>query len=391
MQRRKIISHSDANDIASVIKAGCIHPPEEYHEYATPRYVPDADDLMTAINCVFWASLEVEEGRTVLPRVSLGDVYDDLCRIDPVPLDVDKLRKLSPFLDDRRNFFQCTNTGGSLDLAGVGRFNPMSTCVHAERPGSIVVSHLGRAIAWLDNGRWSKQNLAQYQLTAGLQHIFAGENDDSKKIEKASLLIRIASLARKTRRGAMFISISSNRYDGMEVEKASCRISSFNSARDALVKTPRGDEAVRAIFSDDPQDIERHDELQEETRELKQFFVRVVASGSGIDGATLLDGTDFRVIAFGVKIATPSNKIPGQILSTRLPVNDLADVALEQLGGMRHQSAARLVDHNHDAYVVTVSQDGNVSLFMWDARREAVIALRGLENYLRAADEVYYA
>ena len=390
MPAQEIIPHAVANSLVELLKERIERPPMEYHEYATPEYVPDANDLMMAINYVFWASMEVEEGRQVLPRVLLGDIHDDLCSIEPVPLDVRSLRKLSPFLDDRRNFFQCTDIKEALHLVGVGKFNPMNICVHAERPGSLVVSHVGRAIALLDNGTWSMPDLSQEQLAAGLQSIFEGEYDSSRKNQKAYLLIRIANLARNAKRGAMFISTPPSVYDGIDILNASCRISSFGSGRDALAKAPSSLDVLHAFFSKDPEANERHDELQQEVQELRQYFVRVVASGSGIDGATLLDSTDLRVVAFGVKILTPPEKAPVRIRTTRLSDNNLQDVPLKELGGMRHQSAARLVDFNHDASVVTVSQDGNVSLFLWDEDLQAVVALRGLEDYLRNVNEVYY-
>jgi hypothetical protein len=79
-----------------------------------------------------------------------------------------------------------------------------------------------------------------------------------------------------------------------------------------------------------------------------------------------------------------------EILRARLPNKELETVSLDELGSTRHQSAARLVDVNRSASVVTVSQDGNITLFIWDTELQAVVALWGLEDYLGAADEIYY-
>lgn len=54
------------------------------------------------------------------------------------------------------------------------------------------------------------------------------------------------------------------------------------------------------------------------------------------------------------------------------------------LGGMRHQMAARLVQLNHDAMVITVSQDGLVSLFAWLHDHAFVIVIKHLDRYLVA-------
>jgi hypothetical protein len=56
--------------------------------------------------------------------------------------------------------------------------------------------------------------------------------------------------------------------------------------------------------------------------------------------------------------------------------------ALEMLGGMRHQSAARFVTAEPECVVLVVSQDGVVSLFSWLDAEHAVVVARELELLL---------
>jgi len=52
---------------------------------------------------------------------------------------------------------------------------------------------------------------------------------------------------------------------------------------------------------------------------------------------------------------------------------------LDDLGGMRHQSAARFVQANPRAVAVVVSQDRHVSVMNWEDPLESVCVIRNAE------------
>ena len=60
--------------------------------------------------------------------------------------------------------------------------------------------------------------------------------------------------------------------------------------------------------------------------------------------------------------------------STQLP--------LGELGGTRHQSAARFVLDKHEAMVFVGSQDGRLTVFAWATASSEVAAIRRLEHFV---------
>ena len=54
---------------------------------------------------------------------------------------------------------------------------------------------------------------------------------------------------------------------------------------------------------------------------------------------------------------------------------------MSELGGTRHQSAARFVRQHPDCSVLVSSQDGRMTLFSWSKDPGQVVAVSGLEHF----------
>jgi hypothetical protein len=52
---------------------------------------------------------------------------------------------------------------------------------------------------------------------------------------------------------------------------------------------------------------------------------------------------------------------------------------LEDVGGTRHQSAARFTAANRDAVALVISQDRHLSVLSWDKALDAVAVVRNAE------------
>ena len=115
-------------------------------------------------------------------------------------------------------------------------------------------------------------------------------------------------------------------------------------------------------------------------RTLNQSLLRRVADLSLIDGAVVMD-LDLCLLGFGAKLlfgpedfaVTTLNAVTGELREL---------VALEDLGGARHQSAARFVRGNQTAEAFVVSQDGRLSLFSWSERMQCVAVVQKLEHFV---------
>jgi len=115
-------------------------------------------------------------------------------------------------------------------------------------------------------------------------------------------------------------------------------------------------------------------------RTLNQSLLRRVGDLSLIDGAVVMD-LDLCLLGFGAKLlfgpedflVTTLNAVTGELRER---------VSLEELGGTRHQSAARFVYGNRSTEVFVVSQDGRLSLFSWSERMHCVAVVQKLEHFI---------
>jgi hypothetical protein len=107
--------------------------------------------------------------------------------------------------------------------------------------------------------------------------------------------------------------------------------------------------------------------------------IQAIARLAGVDGAIVMT-RDLKLLGFGAKIEfrlgadVPVNKFqakPGEqlVVSSRL----------EDLGGTRHQSAARFIEANRGAVAIVVSHDRHVSVMNWDDTLHSVSVMRNAE------------
>jgi hypothetical protein len=87
---------------------------------------------------------------------------------------------------------------------------------------------------------------------------------------------------------------------------------------------------------------------------------------------------DLTLIGFGAKINVEQDSA-AIVLVSKPDRPDPVRLPLDNLGGTRHQSAARFVSANRDAVAIVVSQDGHVSAIHWDESTESVVVVRNAE------------
>jgi hypothetical protein len=107
--------------------------------------------------------------------------------------------------------------------------------------------------------------------------------------------------------------------------------------------------------------------------------IRSMASLLAVDGALVLT-RDLTLLGFGAKIQFERDtEIRICIFAPSTGDQEVVMRPLEDLGGMRHQSAARFVFANKDTFAVVVSQDRHVSLMYWESKFNAVSVVRNAE------------
>ncbi len=344
------------------------------HEQAFGSYIPSRKQLVDAINAVFWASLSEEEGRPALTRIRLVDVRDPGCRLSPRELSPLELCKLSPVADDPDNFLLVNREGR---IVGIGRSDfPGSVSVTSHARGTLAVLQSNRTLAVLEAGEWHVINNDANGVAQLLRKALP-ESDFPLGIAHAFFVVELALAARRARRGAAFVLIPPGCHDGLEVP-IRYQVESFPAAADAFAQW---EEARKQpiILSDG------HAAEGSGSRALLNFALRILSAAAGIDGATVLEVPAFRLVGFGAKIAGSPQPDDVKIGLIELPDLQMRVVQRKDLGGMRHQSAATLVQRNHSANVVIVSQDGVISLFSWVVSDQSVVAIRHIDRLLPEA------
>lgn len=158
------------------------------------------------------------------------------------------------------------------------------------------------------------------------------------------------------------------------------RIAASEQARDEADRSYRTALKTRPLSERDPQLLRLRLEAAFSHAKIVQSTLDAIGELSAVDGALVLDD-ELSVIGFGAKLHLESAEFMVSVYSALGgPVGDAVHVA--DLGGMRHQSAARFVYEHPRSVAVVVSQDRRVTLFVWKDDARAVVAVRGMEHFV---------
>ena len=90
-----------------------------------------------------------------------------------------------------------------------------------------------------------------------------------------------------------------------------------------------------------------------------------VAQLTAVDGATVVSH-DLALIGFGAMIKETSLSFDVVEIDPLDHEDYINRSSVEKIGNKRHQSAARFIQEQRDAVALVVSQDGNVTAFVWE-------------------------
>jgi hypothetical protein len=324
-----------------------------------PNDLPPFELLQRAVNAVFWSSLSKEEGRPSLARLRFSEASDPACQLEAVELSPASLRKLSPLLDASSQALLVDRSG---KIVGIGTSGDIA--VVATRPGRLAILRSGVVLGVLEEGEWVIPGGNRINVVVELTRFMVGETRFERPF-KAEILVNLAKRARDSARGAAFIVIPASSMGGIGTIQH--RVSRYSALPATLAAW------LTARENTPPPKI------REQTSQMAKACFAVISAGAGMDGATIIDARTFRLLGFGAKVNASGTG--GEVHLIDLPSSTESMVRVENLGGMRHQSAARLVQTNRSAVVITVSQDGPVSLFAWDLTASRVIQLKHLDCY----------
>jgi hypothetical protein len=353
----------------------------------------DADQLSRLCALCFWASLEMEERREVRGTLSLCSPAPTLLArtfTKPMPVTVPNLVAL--LTASPRTPLAAHGDSEGLSIWGVLDSEPNGLLrLRIAGNGTLLASRSRRVLAILHGGAVSIPVAAD---EASLAHLVAHALGKEYSLEGRgnipAKLIRVGTTMIRHGHGGALVLVppedqswrQSVRFRfSFDEDSAKLLQTSVHDFEVGICESVRNyDDLVAGRDSASITTLREQYETVNSLRTLNQSLLRRVGDLSLIDGAVVMD-LDLCLLGFGAKLLFG----PEDFLVTTLNAvtGDLREqVYLEELGGTRHQSAARFVHGNRSTEVFVVSQDGRLSLFSWSEPMQCVAVVQKLEHFI---------
>lgn len=341
--------------------------------------IPSLEHLAELVEVAFWTSLQHEEGRSLSFSVGYEQPSSGASSTirfrQPICFDARNLTKLAPAVGSAEAALMVApSSEGSLQIWGLSLYaGPLA--IKVLDPGQLIVSFALTNIAAISGAEAVFIRSPLLTRGSSIWAKFEPHNSIWSDPRTDTILDIARSMRALGHGGALIVVPDDDRWkDSVELPILYSGEEHFAAARKALDYLK--------------EDQEKSGENLEQTilwkHELERL-AKLIARFTAVDGATLMT-RNLEVIGFGVTLkAAPDAEGPHQIW--RIDPLDheewFKQVALDEIGHHRHKSAARFIFNQRDALAFVVSQDGNVTAFVWEEpeqlRQGAVYAYSRLE------------
>jgi hypothetical protein len=327
------------------------------------RLQSNLDLVAEVLNSCFWASLASEEGRPVASGVTFAapaDVgFDQLTLEQPEPLTLESLVRLGTVAGTSYRL-AVHEHHGTPHIWGFlrGYVAPFLVTVWFDRPSVLrVMVEDGHVLGVLDRGSiFTPQGYAmanRWNVRSQLQNLLGTLRSDLIEV----LMFVANEMSRHGNGGALLV-VSGDHWKG----QVQLRYSLDERSKTLLRRLRRRPIPIPGLDSMSPEERDRVDR-EGPTRATKQV-AKQVAGLTKIDGAAVI-GDDLTVFGFGARI-TSADITHRPVLKRRtIYEEDSTGVEWTDLGGTRHQSAARFVAATKTSAAFVASHDGGLSTLAW--------------------------
>jgi len=354
----------------------------------------DAEQLSQLCTACFWASLEVEEGREVRGTVTIcspDSVQLARAFIHPVPVNVRDLVAL--LTASPRSPLAVHGGPEGLHIWGMLDAEPEDLLrLRIAGNGILLASRARRVLALLNQGVMSipvaadELSLSQLVGRALGKERFLEEHGNAP----AQFIRVVTTMIRHGHGGTLVLVPPEDQswragvsfrfcFDDESGRLLQHSVRDFESGMDEALRGYDDLVEGRASCASLTALREQYDAVNY-LRTLSESLFRRVGDLGLIDGAVIMD-MDLMLHGFGAKLlfgpeeftVTTLNAVTGRVRE---------HVLLAELGGMRHQSAARFVQGNPETDAFVVSQDGRLSMMSWSERTQTVAVVQNLEHFI---------
>ncbi|SNS06569.1 hypothetical protein SAMN04488503_2534 [Humidesulfovibrio mexicanus] len=354
----------------------------------------DAAQLAQLCSDCFWASLEQEEGRQVRGAIALCSPSASLLARSftrPVPVSVKNLVEL--LTASPRSPLAVHGGAEGLEVWGIVDSEPEGgTRLRIAGNGKLLASRAGQVLALMHQGEVS---IPVASDEASLAQLVARTLGMERALEQHAnvpgRLIRIVStMIRHGHGGSLVLTLPEDDSWRSAVsfrfcfDEASARVL-YDSVRNFETMADEAKRGYDDLVSgrtgcDSLITLRERFEAVSFLRGLSESLFRRIGELGLVDGAVVMD-MELRLYGFGAKLLYGPEEFDVATLDAvtgRLRKH----VPLAELGGMRHQSAARFVNANRACDVFVASQDGRLSMFTWADVLQGVAVVQHLEHFL---------
>jgi len=314
--------------------------------------LPERDIIEALIDAAFWASLRREEG--FIPRISLAylpqtQAEHPLLLDRPLAIDPAALTRVGPAVEKPGVHLGVWHELDELWVWGaVRRIPPLCFVVEVSAPGLLVVKHhsgeeqrkfINVAVLEGDHVKLVEESVSGPESPPLFKSLIAFDSGAAGN-HSSTAIIQLAVAMRGHGRGGSLLFVPAG----------------TDSWRSSIMQPMQY--AVSPPFP-------------------ASAAIEAIGGLTAVDGAVVLNNR-YEVLGFGAKILRKKGApAVEQIVMTEPVEGAMAYVVHpDQLGGMRHFSAAQFVQDQHDAVAMVASQDGRFTVFEWSDCENMVHAHR---------------
>jgi hypothetical protein len=364
------------------------------------EFTPECISVL--IETAFWASLHQNEGRRTNINIAFISSNisssNDLLFMNTIPYNKSSIVNICHSISDGQRL-AVINKDNDLKIVGITKENSLREFLNIEIIGAgLLKIHLQpfHPYAIIDGQNRqilgsTKQNFAIYMIER-LKKMY-NNNDINIKYQFAygrvirDIVIKILSY----HHGGTILLVPSENGDWLQsLNPFLMRLSHSDTRIYETIKEIEENEEDRSKFTEIAMNVLDNDSdkmmalrvVSDRNSRKTSDVVCDIASLSQVDGAIVMTYV-MNLLGFGAKVDFRSNAIaPIYVFK---PVQEKPQVVasrLEDLGGMRHQSAARFIMENKETVAIVVSQDCHVSVMNWEENLKSVRVLNNAEWWI---------
>ncbi len=355
--------------------------------------IPSQQLILQMIDSAVWTSFATDEGNTVTISIILNpseDSFDTFIFDKPISFDVNNLVKLGAALEiPRADVGVWPNEENRLVIWGfktrsVDTLIP-NLCVEAMGPGSVLITFGGKSLAALIGNKafFIDHAPLMSKIIPKLSSPHDKQKDTILHLMRYMSLLNTARNMRQHARGGTLLVVSDTGewQHSIDTPVPYTGGAIFLESDYDVTKKPSLMATVKNFFGASFQNktlVEREN-LERFGNQLDQQC-KHIARLTAVDGALVMSFDRF-VYCFGAKITLGQNQILPTDIRVYKPVegDNGSTVNLMDLGGTRHQSAARFVHAQPESVAIVVSQDGHVSFISSDPETNDLIVIQQAE------------